>query len=171
VITPWEVAALRAFDGQSKYIASRVKADGGVWCLTGRTIFVRAEILKNEAFYYDFAHEYWCGNNLNAGDDVFITRWVQHIMGWEIAVQDCPEATVTTTIKRDFGFAKQMIRWQRSTLIMLITHLFFEPGYRKLRRTYPYMARKMVERLMRPYSNLLYFCAFVVTMNYYPLTA
>jgi len=134
-------------------------ADGGVWCLVGRTVLVRTDILQNHEFYDEFVNENWFGKKLNTGDDVTVTRWIQHVAGWRVAIQDVPEAVVTTTIKRDSGFAKQMIRWQRSTLMMLITHLFREPGLRRLWSTHPYMARKMVERLIRPVLNYVYIVA------------
>lgn len=156
------MAALRAFDGQSGYNRTRTMADGGVWCLVGRTILVRSGILRTKDFYNEFANELWFWKYLNTGDDVFITKWIQHIERWDIAVQDRPEAAVTTTIKRDSGFAKQMIRWQRSTLVMLINHLFCDPGFFKLRREYPYMAKKMVERLMRSLLNWTYYSSWVM---------
>ncbi|OIW30741.1 family 2 glycosyltransferase [Coniochaeta ligniaria NRRL 30616] len=170
VITPWEVAALRAFDGHGNHLVTRFKADGGVWCLVGRTIFVRAEILQNEAFYHDFANEvFMAGKALNTGDDVFITRWVQHVMGWALAIQDCPEATVTTTIKSDAGFAKQMLRWRRNLFLMILTHLFMDPGWFALRRKYPYMAKKMLGRLFRWLHNLYYLIFFLTTIKRYNL--
>ena len=159
LLTKWETLALRSFDGHSKYNAIRMGADGGVWCLVGRTVLVRADILQNIEFYDEFVNEVWFGKKLNTGDDVTVTRWIQHVAGWRVAIQDVPEAVVTTTVKRDSGFAKQMIRWQRSTLMMLITHLFREPGFRRLYRTHPYMARKMVERLVRPVLNYGYIVA------------
>lgn len=142
-----------------------------MWCLVGRTVFVRREILANEAFYHEFANETWLGKKINTGDDAFITHWVQQVMGWGVIYQDCPEATVTTTIKRDAAFAKQMIRWQRSTLIMLITHLLYEPGYFALSHDFGYMARKMFERLTRPITSCGYFCALVLTLLSCPFLA
>lgn len=163
--------AVRAFEGHSKYNCVRMGADGGIWCLVGRTVIVRTEILQNEDFYDEFVNETWFGNKLNTGDDVTVTRWIQHVAGWQVAIQDCPEATVTTTIKRDSGFAKQMIRWQRSTLMMLITHLCIQPGFAKLAETHPYMARKMIERLYRPLLDYLYIVAWINTLLHRPFLA
>ena len=169
VITPWEVAAIRSFDASGKHLAIRAVADGGQWCLVGRTIIVRTELLKNEAFYKAFVREMWFFKALNTGDDVFITRWIQSRMGAKIAIQDCPEAEVTTTIKRDSAFASQMLRWQRSALVMLLTNLVLDPGLSELAEKHPYMARKMYERLLRPVLNWLYVLSWMVTLGYFPV--
>lgn len=70
VITPWEVAALRAFDAPSKYLVLRAAADGGQWCLVGRTILARTNILQDSEFYREFLNELWFFKPLNTGDDV-----------------------------------------------------------------------------------------------------
>jgi cellulose synthase/poly-beta-1,6-N-acetylglucosamine synthase-like glycosyltransferase len=171
IITAWETLALRCFDSQAKYNAVRMGADGGAWCLVGRTVLVRTEILQNNPFYNAFVNEMWFGKKLNTGDDVSVTRWIQHTAGWDVAIQETAEAVVTTTIKRDSGFAKQVIRWQRSTVMMLITHPFSEPGIVKLARTHTYMARKMVERLLRPALNYLYIYAWLSTVTTRPVLA
>ncbi|KAJ5427708.1 CAZyme family GT2 [Penicillium cf. griseofulvum] len=65
--------------------------DGGLPCMSGRTVAYRTQILQNEAFTYAFTNEeWWFGKyQLNADDDNFITRWmVSH--GWETYMQYHP---------------------------------------------------------------------------------
>lgn len=80
------------------------------------------------------------------------------------------DAAVTTTIERDAGFAWQMIRWQRSAVMMLCTTLFMGPGgFTEVRKQFPYMVRKMVERLLRPILNWAYVVAWLLTTQHHPL--
>ena len=51
--------------------------DGGLPCLSGRTVAYRTKILRDDSFIYGFTHEEWLGRyQLNADDDNFITRWL-----------------------------------------------------------------------------------------------
>ncbi|KAI5359098.1 putative nucleotide-diphospho-sugar transferase [Septoria linicola] len=60
--------------------------DGGLPCLSGRTVAYRSDILQDEAFTHGFTHETWRKNQLNADDDNFITRWL-YSHGWKIKMQ------------------------------------------------------------------------------------
>jgi hypothetical protein len=159
--------------GTSTYFAVRMGSDGGMWCMTGRALLVRASIFQeNEKFEAAFTSEKWCGNLLNTGDDVFLTRWIQIKQGWRIYYQDTPEAAVLTTIKRDIGYLYQIIRWKRSTLQMLLTHLFIDPGFWELRRmNYPYTARKMAERLVKPTYTWICLVAWLFALSTNPTIA
>lgn len=172
-ITMWEAACIRGMAGTSTYFAVRMGSDGGMWCMTGRTLLVRASIFKEDPeFESAFTSETWCGTPLNTGDDVFLTRWIQMERGWKIYYQDTPEAAVLTTIKRDIGYLYQIIRWKRSTLQMLLTHIFLEPGFWGLRRKkYPYMARKMVERLIKPTYTWICLIAWFFALRTHPTIA
>ncbi|KAK5790521.1 hypothetical protein VI817_007808 [Penicillium citrinum] len=89
--------------------------DGGLPCMSGRTVAYRTKILQNEGFTYGFTNEeWWWGKyQLNADDDNFITRWmVSH--GWETYMQYHPEAEVLTTLEDNPRFLKQCARWSRS---------------------------------------------------------
>jgi hypothetical protein len=149
-------------------MAPRIAADGGVWCLVGRTILVRTNIVQNQEFYTAFTSELWMGQLLNTGDDVFITRWIQLLQGWKIGFQDVLEAAVKTTIKQDIGYFFQIIRWKRSTAQMMVTNLFINPGFWALRERYPYMARKLAERLVRPTLTWINIVAWFFTLGTYP---
>ena len=100
--------------------------DGGVPCLSGRTVAYRTKILKDDAFIYGFTHEEWLGRyQLNADDDNFITRWlVAHKMG--IWYQYHKEAEVQTTLEDNPRFLKQCLRWSRSNWRSNITSMFRE---------------------------------------------
>lgn len=98
--------------------------DGGLPCLSGRTVAYRTNVLKEDAFIYGFTNEEWLGQyQLNADDDNFITRWlVSH--GKKIAYQYHKEAEVQTTLETNSRFLKQCLRWSRSNWRSNITSMF-----------------------------------------------
>ena len=100
--------------------------DGGLPCLSGRTVAYRTSILQDEAFTYNFTHEEWLGRyRLNADDDNFITRWlVSH--NKRIAYQYHKEAEVLTTLEDNPNFVKQCLRWSRSNWRSNITSMFWD---------------------------------------------
>ena len=102
--------------------------DGGLPCLSGRTVAYRTKIIREKAFMDGFTNEVWgFGRNyrLNADDDNFITRWlVSH--GHEIAFQFHREAEVLTELEANPKFLKQCLRWSRSNWRSNITSMFVE---------------------------------------------
>ena len=106
--------------------ASCMYMDGGLPCLSGRTVAYRTNILQDEAFTHGFTHEEWLGRyRLNADDDNFITRWlVSH--NKKIAYQYHKEAEVLTTLEDNPNFVKQCLRWSRSNWRSNITSMFWE---------------------------------------------
>lgn len=98
--------------------------DGGLPCLSGRTVAYRTKILKDDAFIHGFTHEEWLGQyQLNADDDNFITRWlVSHDQ--RIAYQYHKEAEVQTTLEDNSKFLKQCLRWSRSNWRSNVTSMF-----------------------------------------------
>ncbi|KAI9762474.1 MAG: Type 2 glycosyltransferase [Geoglossum simile] len=97
-------------------ISATTHLDGGVSCLSSRTVAYRIHILQDPEFTYGFTHEHWLGKyQLNRDDDNFITRWmVSH--GWKTYVQYCREAELQTTLENNPNFLKQCLRWSRSTV-------------------------------------------------------
>ncbi|RDH35685.1 nucleotide-diphospho-sugar transferase [Aspergillus welwitschiae] len=107
--------------------AATTHIDGGLPCMSGRTVAYRTDILQNEGFTYGFTNEeWWFGKyQLNADDDNFITRWmVSH--GWETFMQYHPEAEVLTTLEDNPKFLKQCARWSRSNWRSNLTSMFHE---------------------------------------------
>ncbi|MCJ1398360.1 hypothetical protein MMC11_001558 [Xylographa trunciseda] len=100
--------------------------DGGLPCLSGRTVAYRTKILSDTAFTDGFTHEEWNSEyQLNVDDDNFITRWlVSH--GHKIAFQYHREAEVETTLEDNPKFLKQCLRWSRSNWRSNITSMFVE---------------------------------------------
>lgn len=100
--------------------------DGGLPCLSGRTVAFRTSILQDEAFQWQFTHEEWLGRyRLNADDDNFITRWlVTHKK--RIAYQYHKEAEVLTTLEDNPKFIKQCLRWSRSNWRSNLTSMFWD---------------------------------------------
>ncbi|KAF3000793.1 hypothetical protein E8E13_005804 [Curvularia kusanoi] len=99
-------------------IQSTNTADGGIFCVSGRSFLIRKEILNDE-FQHAFTNEYVLGcGPVQPDDDNFVTRWVlKH--GWRIKVQCQKEATMTTVLGGyPIGFKffpSQCQRWSRST--------------------------------------------------------
>jgi hypothetical protein len=98
-------------------------ADGGVFCVSGRSSLIRTNIVKNTLFTEAFLNEYvlrfsdrfpgW--GPVTADDDNFMTRWVIN-HGWDVKVQSSKEAPMTTTLGTyPLKFPDQCKRWSRST--------------------------------------------------------
>lgn len=108
--------------------AAMTRIDGGMPCLSGRTVAYRTQILKDPAFTHGFTDERWglySQYQLNADDDNFISRWLlSH--GWQNYMQYHPECEVQTTLEDNPKFLKQCLRWARSNWRSNITSLFFE---------------------------------------------
>ncbi|KAI1123272.1 hypothetical protein F5Y10DRAFT_281086 [Nemania abortiva] len=179
-ITVWETAALRNRSKRRGGNKAFYMADGSTnFTVSGATMLLRAEIVKDREFQHEFMQETFLGVRQNTGDDSFITRWVlfQHLragrenMRWRLGIQITPEASVSTTLKRDKSFVDQMKRWLRTGLRFRLTCLFVDPGLRAFRRETPYMARKMVEGMFNPLLTLIWYVAFFQTLRHQPLVA
>ncbi|KAJ9632019.1 Type 2 glycosyltransferase [Taxawa tesnikishii (nom. ined.)] len=102
--------------------------DGGLPCLSGRTVAYRTDILQDEAFTFGFTHETWRTYQLNADDDNFITRWM-FTHGYKIAMQYHKAAEVQTTLEDSPKYLKQCLRWIRSNWRSNLTSMFVERHY------------------------------------------
>lgn len=111
----------------------RFAADKSSWVLVGRTCFVRACIVQDPRFIDAYTHQVVNNTIVNGADDVFVTEWVMD-HGWEICVQNAPEAGITSDVKRDWRFALQNLRWERGNWRCFYTRIFESPGYWALRK-------------------------------------
>jgi cellulose synthase/poly-beta-1,6-N-acetylglucosamine synthase-like glycosyltransferase len=91
-------------------------ADGGVFCVSGRTSLIRTDIVLNTRFTNAFLNEYvFCWGPMMVDDDNFITRWVIN-HGFDVKMQSSEEATMTTTLGTlPLKFRNQCKRWSRTT--------------------------------------------------------
>lgn len=146
-MTVWEVLAAFRLTIRNIEIASSTHIDGGVPCLSGRTAAYRTVILKDPEFLHGFTHDYWQGKyQLNSGDDKFLTRWmVSH--GWNTYIQCCKEAEILSTMKPNWRFLKQVLRWTRNTWRSDLRSLFME---RYIWTSHPYVAYTMVKKPQIP---------------------
>lgn len=151
-MTVWEVLAAFRLTIRNIEISSSTHIDGGIPCLSGRTAAYRTVILKDPEFLHGFTHDFWLGKyQLNSGDDKFLTRWmVSH--GWNTYVQVCKEAELLSTMKPNWRFLKQVLRWTRNTWRSDIRSLFTE---RYIWTTHPYVAYTMVDKLFNPFTLLV----------------
>nr|GAT42958.1 predicted protein [Mycena chlorophos] len=167
-MTVWEVLAAFRLTIRNIEISSSTHIDGGLPCLSGRTAAYRTIILKDPEFLHGFTHDYWLGKyQLNSGDDKFLTRWmVAH--GWSTYVQCCKEAELLSTMKPNWRFLKQVLRWTRNTWRSDLRSLFME---RYIWTTHPYVAYTMVDKLFNPFTLLLgpVFVARLMVQSTYPV--
>ena len=106
-------------------ISACTNLDGGLPCLSGRTVAYRSAILQDGEFKHEFTHETWQTYQLNADDDNFMTRWmVSH--GWKTHVQYHKQAELQTTLEDNPRFMKQCLRWSRSNWRSNLTSMFVE---------------------------------------------
>jgi len=163
-MTVWEVLAAFRLSIRNIEIASSTHIDGGIPCLSGRTAAYRTIILKDPEFLHGFTHDYWLGKyQLNSGDDKFLTRWmVSH--GWSTYVQCCKEAELLSTMKPNWRFLKQVLRWTRNTWRSDLRSLFME---RHIWSSHPYVAYTMVS-VFRRRTFLSPF--FISVLREWPLT-
>lgn len=62
IITPWEVAALRIRQKRGRSMAGAFAADGGTnFTVSGLTMLLRGEILRDSAFQHAFTNDFWMG--------------------------------------------------------------------------------------------------------------
>ncbi|KAI8961921.1 glycosyltransferase family 2 protein [Daldinia sp. FL1419] len=169
VITGWEVAALRIRQRRETGMAAFYAADRSTnFTVSGLTMLLRAEIIKDSYFQHYFLHDLWDGVVQNTGDDGFITRYIlfkhhrtdqhkSHVLPrqWRIGIQLVPEARVLTSLMQTNAFAHQSKRWYRSGLRLRLTCLLYEPGYRRMKITAPYMARKMAAGMITPIFTIV----------------
>ncbi|KAF9000427.1 glycosyltransferase family 2 protein [Cyathus striatus] len=143
-MTVWEVLAAFRLTIRNIEIASSTHIDGGLPCLSGRTAAYRTVILKDPEFLHGFTHDYWLGKyQLNSGDDKFLTRWmVSH--GWS--------TYLLSTMKPNWRFLKQVLRWTRNTWRSDLRSLFME---RQVWTSHPYVAYTMVDKLINPLTLLV----------------
>ncbi|BGP17231.1 hypothetical protein JCM10213_005465 [Rhodosporidiobolus nylandii] len=160
--TVWETLAAFRLSIRNIEIAASTHLDGGVPCLSGRTAAYRTMILKDPAFLWGFTNDFWRGKyHLNSGDDKFLTRWlVSH--GWRTYIQVCAGAELKSTMKADWTFLKQVLRWTRNTWRSDLRSIFME---RHVWRRHPYIAYTMIDKFLNPITLLagpalvIYLCA------------
>ncbi|KAG1751333.1 glycosyltransferase family 2 protein [Suillus paluster] len=133
-MTVWEVLAAFRLTIRNIEISSSTHIDGGLPCLS------------DPEFLHGFTHDYWLGKyQLNSGDDKFLTRWmVSH--GWSTYVQCCKEAELLSTMKPNWRFLKQVLRWTRNTWRSDLRSLFTE---RYIWTSHP------VDKLFNPFTLLV----------------
>jgi cellulose synthase/poly-beta-1,6-N-acetylglucosamine synthase-like glycosyltransferase len=82
--------------------------------VTGRCAAYRTKIIQNDHFYSAFIQDFWCKNyRLKSGDGDFLTTWVVH-NGWRTFHQNNRDFEVSTTMKEDWRYTLQLVRWSRN---------------------------------------------------------
>jgi hypothetical protein len=99
--------------------------DGGLPCLSGRTVAYRTHILQDPNFQHSFTHETWSSCQLNADDDNFLSRWMVN-RGYKTWIQFHKDCEVQTTLENNAKYLKQCLRWARSNWRSNVKSLFLE---------------------------------------------
>ncbi|KAJ2997769.1 hypothetical protein NUW58_g545 [Xylaria curta] len=100
-------------DEQNFDVQATSTADGGVFCVSGRSAIIRSSIVQHPEFISGYLGETCLGEPLGPGDDNFVTYWVkQH--NYEIKTQCTEETTVETVLGRPEKFIGQCLRWMRT---------------------------------------------------------
>ncbi|KAL4406327.1 glycosyltransferase family 2 [Colletotrichum abscissum] len=133
VITVWEATSTYDLCQWKGSREVHFAADGGCWCLSARTLLIRASILQDPSFVNTYTHEIIGHKLVNTADDVVLTGWVFD-SGWEVFIQNVPEAEITTNIPEDHKFALQILRWDRGNFRTFLGYIFVHPGLPKLMR-------------------------------------
>lgn len=72
--------------------------------------------------------------------------------GWKTYIQVCPEAELLSTMKPDWRFLKQVLRWTRNTWRSDIRSVFKE---RYIWTSHPFVAYSMVDKFINPLTLLV----------------
>ncbi|GAB7364633.1 hypothetical protein MBLNU230_g5436t1 [Neophaeotheca triangularis] len=140
--------------------------DGGLPCLSGRTVAYRTDILQDDAFTHGFTNEEWRTCQLNADDDNFITRWM-YAHDWKIAMQYHKEAEVQTTLEDSEKYLSQCLRWVRSNWRSNLTSMFVERHYWW---TQPWSTYAVLQTTITawalPYDALIFYSAYKATLDW-----
>ncbi|RYO92283.1 hypothetical protein DL766_001774 [Monosporascus sp. MC13-8B] len=67
---------MRLLNGYNHGTAAQYAADGGIFCLVGRTMLARVKAVQNPELLDTLTSEFWRGKNINTSDDGFLTRWL-----------------------------------------------------------------------------------------------
>ncbi|KAF2090936.1 glycosyltransferase family 2 protein [Saccharata proteae CBS 121410] len=146
-------------------ITACTQMDGGLPCLSGRTVAYRSRILQNGDFTHGFQNEKWNGFILNADDDNFITRWmVTH--GHKTTVQYHREAEVLTTLECNSKYLRQCQRWVRSNWRSNLTTMFVE---RKTWSAQPWSTYAVQQTTLTawalPYDVVTLYCWYMASLD------
>lgn len=121
----WDILGASYLERRNFDISACTNIDGGLPCLSGRTVAYRTSIFQDPFFICAFTNETWRTFQLNVDDDNFITRWmVTH--DWKTYVQNHRECEVQTSLQSNWKYIKQCLRWSRSNWRSNIQSMFVE---------------------------------------------
>ncbi|KAK8879214.1 Glycosyltransferase family 2 [Apiospora arundinis] len=164
-LSPWDVLAMRMASKRNP--TQKIPYAKSRWCfiLAGTTYLIRPDIVQDPQYINAFLNDFWRGRHrLDIGDDTFTSRWLQR-HGWTIAIQDTPHTTVLRTSRVETrAYFQQIMRWERSSVQHFLRTL------REVPQAWQdaYVARKTLERVLRPFLSTVHMAAWVVTILYYP---
>ena len=129
VITPSEAAAVRIAYTRDAAVKATYAATRCCPALDGDAALYRANVLKDPCFLEAYMSEsqHGSGHSLEAGEDSFISRWLQQ-NEWTIAVQAKPETNVSRTVRASGGlFPETLCEGRRASCSGLRTILSISP--------------------------------------------
>lgn len=121
----WDMLGASYLERRNFDISACTNIDGGLPCLSGRTVAYRTIIFQDPFFVYAFTNETWRSFQLNADDDNFITRWMV-TRDWKTYIQSHRDCEVQTSLQSNWKYLRQCLRWSRSNWRSNIRSIFVE---------------------------------------------
>lgn len=164
-MTPWQAISIKTLEDIIVTQKACFAADGGVICLIGRTVAIRADVIQTEDFYRYFLNEPWVFNSkVHTGDDTAITRWVQARS--KTVYQCAPEAALTSLTNSEYSdWIGQVKRWWRSRSMHFIKLLWGPPHLLVRLAAHPYTTFQLLNTLINVPLTCLYSAAGVITVR------
>ncbi|KAK9793293.1 putative N-acetylglucosaminyltransferase [Seiridium cardinale] len=164
-VTPWQALSIKSIEDLVVTQKICYAADGGLICLIGRAVALRADLIQNEEFYKYFLNEPWIAtSNVHSGDDTTITRWVQARS--RTSYQSAPEAMITTLTKNTYqDWIGQCQRWLRIRYMHFIKMLWGPPRLWIRIARQPYTTFHLIHTLTSVPLGVLYFVSWLITVQ------
>jgi cellulose synthase/poly-beta-1,6-N-acetylglucosamine synthase-like glycosyltransferase len=148
--TVWEALGASRLTRRNTVIASMMylSFSNASITLSGRTAAYRSSILQDPTFLATFTEDYWRGKNqLDSGDDNFISKWMQSHK-WKARYLAEPEFEVLTTVKSDWKYLQQLMRWLRNA-----TRYRFRGGASGKKKDSEYFWNLLIQTLISNFHN------------------
>lgn len=140
--------------------------DGGITALSGRTSAYRTELFRGDGILNRFVNERWMGKYpVSSADGCALTEAIV-CRGWKIYIQKCPETELVTTVKNDWTWLLQVVRWCRDHWRQNLKALFVCP---RQSWKYPFTTVGRIREMLQPVSSIVK-CILILNIFYYRQT-
>lgn len=127
-LTIWEILGDLRMTALGVVRCASSTIDGGITALSGRTSAYRTELFRDPKVLDDFVHELWLDRYpISSADGCALTESIVK-RGWRTYIQDCSETAILTTVKNDWTWLLQVVRWSRDHWRQNLRALFLNPA-------------------------------------------